>query len=106
MPLSYRCFSPTVNEDEIIQGKDSFKKSHLRFEFWSHSILLIRFDDQVKVVEILNDETVFFVHREQYLFDRRVAVAARQLGKVCSNIEVAHHVKRTPEPRDENNGVE
>ena len=50
--------------------------AYLSIQFLSYSVLVC-LDDQVVPIQILYYEGFFFIHREKYLFYRRVADTAR-----------------------------
>lgn len=46
--------------------------SYLQLELLPHSVLFVGLDDDMKVVQVLDDEVVSLVHRQQDLLDRRI----------------------------------
>jgi len=46
--------------------------SYLQLELLPHSVLFVGLDDDMKVVQVLDDEVVPLVHRQQDLLDRRI----------------------------------
>jgi hypothetical protein len=45
---------------------------HLQLELFPHSVLFVGLDDDMKIVQVLDDEVVPLVHRQQDLLDRRI----------------------------------
>ena len=47
--------------------------SHLQLKLFPHSVLFVGLDDDMKIVEVFDDEVVPLIHRQENLLDRRIA---------------------------------
>ena len=46
--------------------------SYLQLELLPHSVLFVGLDDNMKIVQVLDNEVIPLVHRQQNLLDRRI----------------------------------
>ena len=54
--------------------KERFRVTpHLQLELFPHSVLFVGLDDDVEIVEVLDDEVVPLVHRQEDLLHRGIA---------------------------------
>ena len=57
-----------------VLGETEFRaRPHLQLELFPHSVLFVGLDDDMEIVQVLDDEVVPLVHRQQDLLDRRIA---------------------------------
>ena len=70
---NYTCSSPTERNMSAVLGEPWFRtRPYLQLELFPHSVLFVGLDDDMKVIEVLDDEVVSLVHRQQDLLDRRI----------------------------------